>query len=120
MRNTLLCSKNICHLLIYISIFLFAYQTTETGMIVSYKDLDQLSVQLIFGFRHLTKKVEMSFAYGRKSGKYLNSIGIQIRYIFYYKYATCHHRRQLLYYLFSIDCTGYLLCRTNIPKQCQI
>ena len=28
-------SKNICHLLIYISIFLFAYQTTETGMIVS-------------------------------------------------------------------------------------
>ena len=29
------CEKNICHLLIYISIFLFIYQTTETGMIVS-------------------------------------------------------------------------------------
>ena len=31
----LLWPNNICHVLIYISIFLFAYQTTETGMIVS-------------------------------------------------------------------------------------
>ena len=46
-------------------------------MIVSQKRLDQLSVQLIFGFRHLSKKVEMSFANCRKSGKYLNLIIIR-------------------------------------------